>query len=162
MIGVGVVVETTGWPAASKRDLSQVKRTVLEKVGLDWHGRFLPRHFNTSAENKYGYAQRTRGYKRRKIKNVGHSRPLVYTGTMEREATKHAVVRTSSNTARVTMRARALNFAGKAKRKGASYPDMRMELTAITTQEIKALATKGEQLAVKTMSKIRRTRRKGK
>jgi hypothetical protein len=49
----------------------------------------VPRHFQGFAAAKYGYYPRTKKYNDRKLKQVGHTDPLVFTGASRREATSN-------------------------------------------------------------------------
>src|SRR3990172_3567299 len=65
------------------RDYHDMRRAAMEDVGNFWHEHYRGEHFEFSAYQRYGYTPRTTKYEIRKAKNLGHRRPLVFTGESE-------------------------------------------------------------------------------
>lgn len=75
-----------------RRQIQEHTREALAAMGREWHARFMPRHFEESAYERYGYYQRKgmgltadsrafrRSYAGRKIRRFYHNKPLVFTG----------------------------------------------------------------------------------
>lgn len=160
MITAGVLVERKGWPAMSRRDMRQITRSVMQAIGMYWDESMLPRHFEETAKRRYGYKARGKKYQAKKRRRRGHTKPLVNTGEMQREITSRAEIRTSARGVRIHLRARALNFAGRAKRRNASYPDMHRELTTVIAPEISKLARHGVKQAEREFREMRRSRKR--
>ena len=57
-------------------------KPALQAALFEWHGKFLPRHFEVGARGRYGYRNRTVGYEIRKRWKFGHGKALVWTGRM--------------------------------------------------------------------------------
>ncbi len=85
-----------------------ITRNAYRAVGLYWVEKFLPRHFEPGAGQRYGYQFRTRAYQLRKDRQLaagrpiskggapvvaGSDTPLVLTGYMKREVMQSNVVR---------------------------------------------------------------------
>ena len=123
---------------------SIVKAANVHIVHL-WHKEMLPGHFKQSATQFYGYAKRTKRYQIQKARTFGHQKPLVWTGTLERNATRDIQVTGTSKRATGRMKGiQALNFASSKP----GYPDTRAELTAVHPQEANRLAAEhGKSLA---------------
>lgn len=135
----------------SQREFNEIKRQAYRAVGEYWHAHFLPQHFTTAGARKYGYTPRQgeqggqspkqfwRSYTGRKLRYLGHKRPLVKSGESERRATarpaKITVTVTSTRSrAKVVIPAPALNF-----RPPHSRVDMRREVETVTDDEIAIL-----------------------
>lgn len=59
-----------------------------------WHTEILPKHFTVGAYREYRYAARSKAHDRRKMRKFGHTRPLVYSGKLERQVLRMRDVRT--------------------------------------------------------------------
>lgn len=130
-------------PKLLKRQLNAIHRDTAVELGEHWHKEFRPKHFTSRGASEYGYQPRggERGsnqpfkgsYTARKLKKLGHTRPLVYTGRSEGLAAIRdirATAKKGAATARVVIHARGLNF-----RSSARSPDMRKEITTISQAE---------------------------
>jgi len=73
----GIKVETKGLNL-SYRDSLRISTTVLTEIAKEWHEKFLPLHFEESATSRYGYARRSADYLKRKMRQFGHQKPLVF------------------------------------------------------------------------------------
>lgn len=160
MITIGASISIEGWPAMNRRDYSKVAREALGAIGLEWHDKFLPLHFKRGAKSKYGYRERTAKYNREKRKRHNHTKPLVNTGDMQQELTGAASIRPTRQRVSVNMFARAINLAGRQKRRRPNYPDLRGEVTATTQKEIDRLATRAEEKAARAFARVTKKRRR--
>jgi hypothetical protein len=160
MLPMQVIVTREGWPAAPKKALRTAMRDSLRNIALQWHRQNLPEHFTDSAFGKYGYQKRHPRYLKRKRRSRGHQRPLEWTGKLKREATSFVEVKATSKNARAKFRAQAANFAGKSRRRGAAYPNIRDELRAVTEDEIKTLARTGRRYGTRALNRYRGRKRK--
>lgn len=96
-----------------------------EKTLSHWHANIRPKHFQESAISEYGYRDRTPEYEDRKERQMGHSRPLVFSGESE-EATERLEIRPTSRGATLAMGGGNLTF----RQRGG--PNMREEVTTVT------------------------------
>ena len=136
MIRIKVVIGYVTPPEALRSSIPAASKDALAAAGLHWHRKMLPGHFKEGAYSKYGYKQRTLGYVKRKRREQGHNKPMVWKGQLRDALTRQAIVRVVGKTATVSMTAaRALNFSGRS-----GYPDMRQEVAAITDGEMQELA----------------------
>ena len=85
----------------------EILKEAWGNVGIFWHRQLLPKHFTKRGATEYGYQKRVgenmrgekgfaRTYMGRKLREKGHSRPLVFTGRMERAAKQTRDVRATS------------------------------------------------------------------
>lgn len=77
----------TGIEALRKSDVNAALKAAWLAVGKRWRRRYLPLHFTNRAERRYYYTPRSWDYERKKLKFLGHTRPLEFTGEGRREAT---------------------------------------------------------------------------
>jgi hypothetical protein len=127
---VGLVADT------GKREFKRILKASLRDTLNYWHKRIFPRHFGVSAFTNYPhvYKRRTRDFTKRKRRERGHEKPLVYTGRMHRELVvrRPQVLGTTGRT-RVVMR-------------GPAYTDIRgridkkAELTVVTRRDEREMA----------------------
>lgn len=138
-----ILIKTNGTGAGiPKRQLNQMLRSGFEELGVKWHREYRPLHFTNQASTRYNYQPRQgeRGsnvpfrsknrlsYTARKLRNYGHTKPLVLTGESE-QLTRIRNVTATSKGCRVRMNAPTLNF----------RPHMREELTRMIDSEREAL-----------------------
>ena len=129
MIVFRPTLQFSGPAAATKRDLAAGVRDGLQELGIFWHSKYLPLHFETSAFTRYSDA-----YTRRKKPG----KPMVKTGAMRAEILSFARVTSSTKSGRVKLHARAMNFWGGAADIPLKYrqgPNFNMELTATNQDE---------------------------
>ena len=129
-------------PGVARKKLTPWKKAAYLAAGIDWHRHALPQHFTKAGARKYGYAPRAgesgntrrggfrKSYTGRKLARMGHTRPLVYSGTSE-TLCRMRDVRVTSKSARVILRAPGLN-----RRNPHSRVDMRAEVTEQTQADI--------------------------
>jgi hypothetical protein len=115
MINISTRIISTGGPDVSRRHLSPATKDANFETIRAWHRLFVPEHFQTTANARYGYKARkgdneppelprtdskgrtrmvrNRAYTWRKRRQKGHNRPLVWSGASERLA--RAMIRVS-------------------------------------------------------------------
>lgn len=116
-------------PGVSKRVLGACVKDALAITAANHHAKYMWRHFQPEAFNRYRYTQRTKGYVRRKLRTKGHNRPLVWSGQSEVLA-KIRDVRSTRNRATLIQHARGLN-----RRKPTSLVQMNKEIRAVADPE---------------------------
>lgn len=145
-----VALKTEGpTPRLLKRVLNDCHRDAAANMGSFWHERFREKHFTNAASSEYGYHPRqgergrpskkfSSSYTGRKLREKGHTRPLVYTGESERRTRQldvRATAKRGEARVRVVLHAPALNF-----RYAGSPIDMRDEVTTVSQREADAIA----------------------
>lgn len=110
MPGSSVELVFSADPRLKARDHNKFMRAAFT-AGAEYHFRqHVPRHFEDFAIHKYGYYPRSEKYNDRKMKQVGHNHPLVFTGASKRMATgSHLPVQATPKGATLTVR---LAFSG--------------------------------------------------
>ena len=133
-------------PGIARKELGRIKKLAYEAAGIWWHQKARPVHFTQKAKRLYGYAPRKgesgnphpKGFKRsytgQKLKTMGHTLPLVYTGT-GRALSRMRDVRSTARGVRVVLHAPGFN-----RRHPKSKIDMVAELTELTGDDEKAAA----------------------
>lgn len=123
--------------AATKRDQANAVRAELRDLGLFWHREYLPLHFESHAYLRYGaaYTPRSARYNRAK----GHSRPMVYSGTMMRQALQRSETIPSTKRVRVVLKDLQAVNRWSGSRPG---PNFRDELTAVAPDELQRFAVR--------------------
>lgn len=136
-------------PKVAKRVLNGIHRDAMHNLGVQWHANYRELHFKNLASARYGYTPRAgergrpakrfdRSYTGRKLKQFGHTRPLVLTGESE-QATRQLDVRATAKRGtaqvKIVLHAPKLNF-----RYRGSPIDMRAELTTVIPEEAEALS----------------------
>jgi hypothetical protein len=71
-------------PRSILKAVKEARRKGSSAVGLHWLQKMYDRHFTTQASGRYKYQSRTLKYQQRKRKALGHTNPLVYTGTAQK------------------------------------------------------------------------------
>jgi len=127
----------TGGPRAIAAQLKRDTRAELSVIGRQWHRGILPRHFDTAAGARYGYKPRKRRYQIRKAKSKGHQKPLVWSGRLQKDIRSFASVTGTAKAVSVRMKGPRYLYAYR-KKQGA--PNLRAEITALTSAEHGALA----------------------
>lgn len=126
-------------PGIAKRKLPPMLKAGFARCGKFWHGTYREKHFTKRGAREYGYTPRKgergsgRGfhssYTARKLREKGHTLPLVWSGE-SRSYTRVRDVRATSTRVRVVMRAPKLNY-----RHPASQINMRDEMTRVSIAE---------------------------
>lgn len=161
---MAIYINRTGWPAASEQQLKDATEVSTAAVAKNWHSQTLPIHFTTGAVSRYGYKARTRAYMLSKANRRGHQRPLEWSGELSRQLKRSAQIQRTKGGVNLKMHGRALNFSGKvAKRKdggaGATYPNMKSEVSEVTRDEEVALARIARKAATASLRQIRASKR---
>lgn len=144
-----------GTAAAIEKSLL-TRRAIIEAIAdamaagaQHWQDNLRPRHFQVEAFKRYGYMKRqgqdrspfARGaqqtYHYRKLRKLGHYRPLVYTGETEAASRAGVVSGAVRHTTGVGMVSMAMpdHFFKARKRRDGSYIDKPAELSAVTQAE---------------------------
>ena len=149
--------------AVRRSDLHKAVKAALLSVGESWFETFMPLHFQYAAFGRYGYKPRQvrnarggPGYEIRKRRKVGHGRPLVYTGRLEREVKQRMKVASTFRGARVVLTGPQYlhqNRHGK-------QPDKAAELIVTTQWEAECLARNFEKALTLELKGVRRVVRK--
>jgi hypothetical protein len=125
-----------------------IRREAWIVAGNYWHREFRPKHFTKAGAREYGYMPRAgesgntrpkfaQSYTGRKLKKMGHTRPLVWSGTSETLSKIRVVRATATKTkskAEVVLRTPGLNR----QHKDSQIP-MRDEMTAVSQAEARKL-----------------------
>lgn len=156
-------------PKLVQRELNNIHREAARTMGQVWAARFRAKHFTNAASAEYGYTPRQgesgrphpkgfrRSYTGRKLKQFGHTRPLVKTGESEAQTRAPRIVATATRSeakVRVIMNAPGFN-----RRYAGSPIDMRKELTTVTEREGQELAREAGFFLQFVFSKLRQSER---
>lgn len=159
---LGLDLKFTGHPL-TKRAFNAMKNEVLADAGRRWHREMRPKHFTTAGAREYNYRPRKgergntdrkgfrRSYTGRKLRMMGHTRPLEFTGEGKR-LSRIQDVRATSKRVRVIL-PRKFNF-----RNPHSQINMREELTTISKREEELLIESAGELLVRRMNEFRERR----
>jgi len=136
------------WKAFSagrrKSEMRDAIKASLAVAAKGWHQQYYEGHFTPAGGQRYGYFQRkgegmprgskgfARSYHGRKLKMMGHERPLVFTGESYQRG-KVAKIVASSKQAKVVLPS-TFNF-----RHPKSRINMRDEVTRVLPDEVQAL-----------------------
>lgn len=121
-------------PGLPKRQFNNIKKSAYGVCARLWFTRFRPLHFQETAYSRYRYKARARDYVKRKRKERGHNRPLVWSGQSER-VTRVARITSSNKYGRVSMAPHNLRW-----KHPSSHIRMTEELRRINQNEIIELA----------------------
>jgi len=129
----------TGHPL-TKREFNVMLRETFRVIGQKWHREMRPKHFTHAGAREYGYSPRkgeagnrnrkgfASSYTGRKLRLVGHTRPLEFTGEARR-LSRIQDIRVTSKRVRIIL-PRKFNF-----RNPHSRVDMRKEITTVSHRE---------------------------
>lgn len=129
-------VTERGGPRGTAKELRQARKHAMRDVAGVWHRRTLPKHFEASAVNRYGYQKRSEKYAIRKARQKHHGRPLVWSGDLYRQVRREATVSSTSKGAVVKMRGPRYLYAYH---KDADQPHKAEEMTATTVGELRTM-----------------------
>ena len=93
----------------NKRMARKAMKTAWHKIAGFWHRNYRPLHFLQSASRRYGYRRRTDKYNRAKLREHGHTIPLVWSGTTKALAAVRDI-RSTSQSGKARIYGRALNL----------------------------------------------------
>lgn len=176
-----------GSPVMGKQKVKGVVRESLFAAIKHWHTAIMPGHFTVRGGRKYNYQPRsgenepalvpremasmmTRGgktfvarqklnqkYYHKKLRKLGHSRPLVYSGNSEAAARSGIRLRGTSDQAKGLLSMPKYFYQY---RKDLNAPDKADELTRTTLDEVEVLAQKARGHAIRTIASMRQTTRR--
>lgn len=124
-------------PDVTLKELRPAVKEALQRTVLEWWRRYMPGHFRNEAKGKYSYQPRTAAYEKRKARQKGHRRPLVWSGLAERQAKRYA--KTSGTSKRATLSMDLPGYFYKYLKTGKQV-DKNRELTETTEREAQELA----------------------
>lgn len=130
---MSVRIISRGGPRAMAKHYPKIRAKGFAEVGDWWHGMILPGHFDTSAQQKYGYQPRTAKYAKRKGIVKHHQLPLVWSGEAMQMLTSMARISESSKGVDVRMTGPRHFYAF---RKDYRQADKAAEVTRVSTDEI--------------------------
>lgn len=147
MIEIRPTLKIQRAPRGMAKAFIEARQEALVLIGKKWHKDFLPKHFTEGAYGRYKYALRKQRYEKRKMRKVGHRKPLVFSGVLEKQVKAAATISATSKSVRVRMSgpswlAGYIAFKG---RKGTG-PDKKKEILTV-------IQTEGQELA-KLMAEI--------
>lgn len=132
MVEIRTTLTVQGGAEHQAKELRPATAEGLRRVGAWWHEDVLPGHFDVSAQQKYGYAARKKGYMIYKAKRFHTRRPLYLTGHMKEAVEGAAQITADSKGLRVRMRGPKYLYQMK---KAQSRVDKAAELTRISSNE---------------------------
>jgi len=140
MLSIRITYKGAADAKVMARKLRPMVAEALGRVIQWWHAKTLPGHFEESAKAKYKYERRTRKWERRKQREVGHTRPMVYSGALRRWVLRTVTIRKLKTrpSAKGVMRARY--FLRKPGHPDPGKPDMGGEVIATIPRERRAMA----------------------
>jgi len=130
----------------TKREMNNAIKGANDDMGLFWLGMIRPKHFTKAGATEYGYAPRDgeRGqggkygfkktYTGRKLREKGHTRPLVWSGDSMRKSAQGRVQPTFKRM-KVIMNVPTLNFSPVNR----SDMNMRAELTEVSERDFRQM-----------------------
>lgn len=147
-----------GGPKQVAREFRKTAKESLAKVPLLWHAKFLPRHFESNAYARYKLPQRTKAYRRRKIKKLGADLPLVSpdprtSGQLKRMALVGLRVSSTSKGAKGFIKG-PYYLAMNKPNKGGRGIDKAQDLTTVTSDEAKEMAKYLDELMTAKLNAI--------
>jgi len=137
------VTEIGATPGILKRELGKMQKKAYTRIGRYWHKQMRPRHFTKAGAKDYAYEPRSgergsgksfgRSYTARKLKEHGHTRPLVLTGATEL-LSRMQDIRATSKGVKVVV------HVGNVLRQPKGRAERVRELTMVTPEEQRQLA----------------------
>lgn len=119
-------------PEAIARVTPRAMKAAWKRVGVYWHRKMMPRHFDAGAGNVYKYQPRSNDYMRRKQRRWGHRRPLWWTGAMKQKVSAAPRVTSTAKYAKVALRGPRYLYMY---RRDYNQPDKAAELTRTIQRE---------------------------
>lgn len=132
-----------GYEGMRQSDAKKNVKAGWARMAAEWHKKYRRVHFTQRAYTKYNYTPRSKRYNRLKKKHLGHTLPLVRTGT-SRNLSESKTVFATHRGSRVTMPIRIFN-----RRPKNSAVNMRDEFTRVINDEQNDL----EQIAVRQIER---------
>jgi len=165
-VPVKVKMTITRPPDVATRKWPKILRGAMERMGWEWWRNYLPGHFRAGTQTKYQYQPRKPKYKKQKVRRSrlrdenqvadGGRTDLVYSGEARRLAKKRPLVRGFPSRARVYLH--TPNYITMRPRGGSNRPNMGMEITKATPDEVRALQRVLKQRVEKGVNAIREKR----
>lgn len=151
----------------TKRNVNRLKRFAWQELGEWFHKHLMPKRFTQEGARELDYSPRAgeqlgldrkafwRSYTGRKLRQKGHTKPLVFSGESEALATRIRDIRATGKGARVINHARKLNFHSR-------RMSMRMneEVTRISPREAEQLRHEFNKMLGTQFRSVRRKERR--
>lgn len=133
---MSTIVSFNGAPSQKIREIRSDSKGAMVSVLKFWWINFFPRRFQQGAAERYKFTRRTEAYRKRKRRKFGHTKPLVYTGRMERELKRsYRIMVNSSNRGRIIMQGPRYLYVNY-NRKSSKPIRKREELVKLLKQEL--------------------------
>lgn len=145
MIITWKITESGPTPGIAKRELPGIYKKAWKYIGEFWHRKFRGKHFTKEGAREYRYAPYSKGYEARKLREKGHTRPLVWSGLSE-ALTKVRDVRSTSKYGRVVLHAPQFNRLAR----------MGRDMTTVSSRETRALKRAFVRKVEREMNAIRK------
>ena len=136
MAGFKILLTVSNEADIPKSEFNRLLKTEWTETGEEWHKKFRRSHFAQTAYTKYGYTARSKRYQAFKQRHLGHTIPLVLSGT-SRSLSEQKTVSATSKGVSVAMPVRVFNFKSKN-----SKVDKRKEFTTVIESEVTALESR--------------------
>jgi len=145
---------------ASARAISRGTKDGLIAAGKRWHRQFMPLHFTSQAQMRYGYKLRTAKYQRYKAKKKHHQNALVWTGDTMRTM-KGQTPTITARGKKAFVRYTGINPYFLARLKNQNQPDKAREVTWVAEGECEALAEVFNLVLMRELAKKKKPRGSG-
>lgn len=146
------IVEHLGGPETTARQFRQLWIDECKREVDEWHRRYLPLHFETSASKRYGYQPRTARYMKAKARRKNHQRPLTWSSQMAEMVQQSVRIEASRSGAKGILHGPRYLYQFN-KKVGA--PDKAKEITATIPEEIRDM---GERIKRRMAIRMQRDR----
>ncbi|MDZ4858867.1 MAG: hypothetical protein SGI88_07765 [Candidatus Hydrogenedentes bacterium] len=127
-------------PRGMSKAFNEAREKANAAIGRMWHSEMLKDHFTERASMRYGYSVRTKRYEARKTKKMGHKKPLVWSGTLQKTVAGAVRIRATPKSVKVTMSGPKWLKGFASFFKNRRGPNMAAEITKIAKSEGKRLA----------------------
>ncbi len=146
----GIITKRGAHPEAVLKAFRPAVKFANIRTVFFWHKEFLPIHFTERGHARYRMQFRIPSYIKRKIRIKGHNKPLVWTGTLQKNATTKIRVSGTAKRVRGTMPGtQAANL-----RRG-SGANLRDEMLRTTRAEEKIMGKFNEKTTAEQLRKIK-------
>ncbi len=129
-----ITIAWTGYIALPKRAFARAQKMAWAAVGEHHFNKNLRKHFTLAGAREYGYTERKRSYRARKLREKRHKRPLVWSGETRRRALSMKNIKATSKGVTLRINAPTLNRKGRN-----SNVNMREEMETISPGEIREI-----------------------
>ncbi len=146
----GIITKRGVHPESILKEFRPAVKNANIKTVFFWHKGFLTIHFTERGFARYRMQFRGRAYTRRKLRITGQNQPLVFTGTLRKNATTRIRVAGTSKRVRGTMPGTQV-----ANLRRGSGPNLRDEMTRVIRSEEKEMGKFNETTTAEQLRRIR-------